>query len=151
MFEAQAWMKGKSKGKTKGHTKDGPGHGSVNAYASDLFLGGLEVSEAMEITATGVQTASPSVACPRDRISGLGMGVGDELCAEYICVVMCLDNRNNFHCMCFPAPMPTTTITWIGRPLCQLSSEWTTWLGPPLRTYRQPTAPPHPGARAVGN
>ena len=61
MFEAQAWMKGKSKGKTKGHAKDGPGHRSVNAYTSDLFLGGLDVSEAMEITGTGVQTASPSV------------------------------------------------------------------------------------------
>ena len=60
MFEVQAWMKGKSKGKTKGHAKDGPGHRSVNAYASDLSAG-LEVSGAMEITATGVQTASPSV------------------------------------------------------------------------------------------
>ena len=169
MFEAQAWMKGKSKGKTKGHAKDGPGHRSVNAYTSDLFLGGLDVSEAMEITGTGVQTASPSVGMldcgatasaapklkaivrslisavsfmtrmprwnlsnPRDRISGLGMGVGDELCAEYICVAMCLDNHNTFHCMRFPTPMPTTTMTWIGRPLCQFSSEWTS-LGPPLR------------------
>ena len=61
MFEAPAWMKGKSKGKTKGHAKDGPGHRSVNAYASGLFLGGLDVSEVMEITGTGVQTASPSV------------------------------------------------------------------------------------------
>ena len=87
---------------------------------------------------------------PRDRFSGLGMGVGDELRAEYICVVMYLNNNNSFHCMRVPTPIPTTTITWIGRPLCQFSWEWTT-LGPPLRAYRQPTAPPHPGARAVGN
>ena len=184
MFEAQAWMKGKSKGKTKGHAKDGPGQRSVNAHASELFLGGLDVSEAMEITGTGVQTASPSVGMldcgatasaapkaivrslisavslmtrvprlslsnPRDRISGLGIGVGDELCAEYICVAICLDNHNTFHCMRFPTPIDAYYHNDLDRS-CQFSSEWTS-LGPPLRDYRQPTAPPHPGARAVGN
>ena len=47
VLEAQAWMKGK-KGRMKGSGKDATsGHRSVNAYATDLFLGGLEVSEAM--------------------------------------------------------------------------------------------------------
>ncbi|CAE7746975.1 unnamed protein product, partial [Symbiodinium necroappetens] len=57
VLEAQAWMKGK-KSRMKGSGKDATsGHRSVNAYATDLFLGGLEVSEAM---AAGDSQAAPS-------------------------------------------------------------------------------------------
>ena len=185
MFEAQAWMKGKSKGKTKGHAKDGPGQRSVNAYDSDLFLGGLDVSEAMEITGTGVQTASPSVgmldcgatasAAPKAIVRSLISAVfthdkgakiefeqsarpyfrfgngrwGRALCRVHLCSHVS-GQPQHFSLYALPNPDATTTMTWIGRPLCQFSSEWTS-LGPPLRAYRQPTAPPHPGARAVGN
>ena len=61
MLDAQAWLKGKSKGKSKGHGKDGFGSRNVNAYASDLFLGGLEVSDVMQAATASVSTSSPSV------------------------------------------------------------------------------------------
>ncbi|CAE7462825.1 GIP [Symbiodinium sp. CCMP2592] len=45
------------KGKGKGKTKD-PTSRSVNAYSSDLFLGGLEVSEALESTTSPTTSSS---------------------------------------------------------------------------------------------
>ncbi|CAE7206830.1 unnamed protein product [Symbiodinium sp. CCMP2592] len=56
-MEAQAWMKGKGKNKGKGIGKDGPR--SVNAYSSELFLGGLEVSEVFEAAASHDVSSSP--------------------------------------------------------------------------------------------
>ena len=45
-MEAQAWFKGKGKHKTKDSGK------SVNAYNADLFAGGLELSEGLELHAS---------------------------------------------------------------------------------------------------
>ena len=56
-MEAQAWMKGKGKAKGKGVGKDGPR--SVNAYSSEFFLGGLEVSEVLEAAASHDVSSSP--------------------------------------------------------------------------------------------
>ncbi|CAE7327870.1 unnamed protein product, partial [Symbiodinium necroappetens] len=57
-LEAQAWMKGKAKAKGKGvGGKDGPR--SVNAYSSEFFLGGLEVSEVLEAVASHDVSSTP--------------------------------------------------------------------------------------------
>ncbi|CAE7863759.1 unnamed protein product [Symbiodinium necroappetens] len=57
-MEAQAWMKGRSKAKGKGvGGKDGLR--SLNAYSSEFFLGGLEVSEVLEAAASHESSSSP--------------------------------------------------------------------------------------------
>ena len=59
-LEAQAWMKGKAKAKGKGvGGKDGPRR--VNAYSSEFFLGGLEVSEVLEAAASHDVSSTPGV------------------------------------------------------------------------------------------
>ena len=55
------WLEGNAifrKGKNKGKTKDS-GSRSVNAYSNELFLGGLEVSEAMESSPSPPSNTEP--------------------------------------------------------------------------------------------
>ena len=54
-MDAQAWTKGK--GKSKNKSKDTSR--SVNAYAADFFMGGLELSEGLELHSADSQVKSP--------------------------------------------------------------------------------------------
>ena len=57
-LEAQA-LKGKSSGKSKGKSMLKDSGRSVNAYASDLFAGGLELSEAMDLNSAHALPSNP--------------------------------------------------------------------------------------------
>ena len=52
-MDAQVWTKGK--GKTKNKSKDSSR--SVNAYAADYFMGGLELSEGLELNSADAQSS----------------------------------------------------------------------------------------------
>ena len=51
------WPKGKSKG--KGKSKD-PTR-AVNAYSTDLFMGGLELREGLDLNSASASSVSPEV------------------------------------------------------------------------------------------
>ncbi len=53
-MEAQAWMKGKGKGKSKGKDTSR----AVNAYASNMFVGGLELSESYELQSSSTSASN---------------------------------------------------------------------------------------------
>ena len=116
-MEAQAWMKGKGKSKGKGKGKDMSR--AVNAYASNMFVGGLELSDSYELqsssmSASNAQTgmldcgatasAAPEGAVlakdksakiefdqssQRGHTFGSGTGVGVELSVVFTCPVVC--------------------------------------------------------------